>query len=139
MIFALAAAMFASSLFAEEEIYIYSSYKDSAGNPISYQMDCRDSRCNIENPTKEQSVSLSKEQRDQILAAFQAETRRLDLKSAPKSSDRLVKIKFRYMTDGKRLQISTRLPDDQLTEVSAEMTAVLETYLNLNFSDLKSQ
>jgi len=138
MIFALATALFASSLFAEEEIYIYSSYKNSAGNSISHKMDCQDAKCKIKNPMEEQSVSLSKEQRDQILAAFQAETKRFDLKSSPKSSGRLVKIKFRYLTDGKRLQISTRLPDDQLAEVSPEMTAVLETYLQLNLSDLKS-
>jgi len=138
MIFALATALFASSLFAQEEIYIYSSYKNSAGNSIRHKMDCQDSKCKINNSMKEQSVSLSKEQRDQILAAFQAETKRFDLKSSPKSSDRLVKIKFRYLTDRKRLQISTRLPDDQLDEVSPEMTAVLETYLELNLSNLKS-
>jgi hypothetical protein len=137
MIFALAAALFASSLFAEEEIYLYSSYKNSAGNSIRYKMDCLDSRCKINN-SKERSVSLSREQRDQILAAFQAETRRFDLKGSPKSSDRLVKIKFRYLTDRKRLQISMRLPDDRLDEVSPEMTAVLETYLELNLTNLKS-
>jgi hypothetical protein len=87
---------------------------------------------------EEQSVSLSKEQRDQILAAFQAETKRFDLKSSPISGGRLVKIKFKYLTEKKRLQISTRLPDDQLAEVSPEMTAVLKTYLGLNLSDLKS-
>jgi len=139
MIFVLATALFASSLFAEEEIYIYSSYKNSAGNSIRHKMDCFDSKCKIINPMEERSVSLSKEQRDQILAAFQAETKRFDLKSFPKSSDRLVKIKFRYLTDGKRLQISTRLPDDQLAEVSPEMTEVLKTYLELNLSELKSQ
>jgi len=138
MIFALATALFASSLFAVEEIYIYSSYKNSEGNAIRHKMDCQDSICKINKPMEEQSVSLSKEQRDQILAAFQAETKRFDLKSSPKSSDRLVKIKFRYLTDRKRLQISTRLPDDQLDEVSPEMTAVLETYLELNLSSLKS-
>ncbi len=138
MIFALATALFASSLFAEEEIYIYSSYKNSAGNSIRHKMDCLDSKCKINKPMEEQSISLSKEQRDQILAAFQAETKRFDLKSSPKSSGRLVKIKFRYLTERKRLQISTRLPDDQLDEVSPEMTAVLKTYLELNLSELKS-
>ena len=138
MIFALATTLVASSLFAAEEIYIYSSYNNSAGNSISHKMTCQDSRCTIENPMKEQSVSLSKEQRDQILAAFKAETKRFDLTPPTKSSDRLVKIKFRYMTDGKRLQISKRLPDDQLADVSTEMAAVLETYLELNLTDLKS-
>ena len=140
MIFALATTLVASSLFAAEEIYIYSSYKNSAGNSISHKMTCQDSSCKIkiENPKKELSIPLSKEQRDQILAAFTAEIKRLDVKSPFKSSDRLVKIKFRYLDDGKRLQLSTRLPDDQLAEVSPQMGAVLETYLELNLSDLKS-
>jgi len=137
-IVALAATLFASSLFAGEEIYIYSSYKNSEGNSISHKIDCRDSKCKLDKDTKEQSTTLTKAQRDQILAAFQAETKRFDLKSTPKPGDRLIKIKFRYHTDRDRLQLSRRLADDQLAEVSPEMAAVLKNFLEFDISDMES-
>jgi hypothetical protein len=138
-IFALVAALFASSLFAEEEIYLYTSYNNNEGTRVSHMMKCRDSLCEIKNNAAEPAISLSNTQRDQILEAFQAEVKRFDIKSTPKSSDRLIKIKFRYLTDRKRLEITQRLPVEQLSDVSPELTAVIETYLlGLDLSSLGS-
>ena len=137
-IFALAAALFASNLVAAEEIYIYSSYENSKGKRISQKLDCRDSQCEIEKQSTKESITLSKAQRDQILTAFQAETKRFDLKGIPKQEKKLIKIKFRYQTDKTRLQISRRLSADELAEVSTEMTAVLESYFELDLSALAS-
>jgi hypothetical protein len=138
-IFALVAALYASSLFAEEEIYLYTSYNNNEGVRVSHKMKCRDSRCMIESNAAEKPVSLTTTQRDQILEAFQAEVKRFDIKSSPKSGDRLVKIKFRYSTDSKRLDITQRLPVGQLSGVSPELAAVFETYfLGLDLSRLES-
>lgn len=128
MIFVLVAGLYASNLFAEEEIYLYTSYNNNEGVRVSYKMKCRDSRCMIESKTAKKPISLTRAQRDQILEAFQAEVKRFDLKRSPESGNRLVKIKFRYSTDRKRLDISQRLPVDQLSDVSPELTTVLETY-----------
>ena len=139
-IFALAVALYASSLFAAEEIYLYMSYNNNEGTRISHKMDCRDSLCTIDNNNKaEPPISLTKTQRDQILKAFQAEVKRFDIKSTPKSGDRLIKIKFKYLTDRKRLEITQRLPIEQPSDVSPELTAVIETYFfGLDLSSLGS-
>ena len=139
-IFAFALALFASSLFAEEEIYLYTSYNNNEGTRISHKMDCLDSLCKIKSNTAEKKpISLTTTQRDQILEAFQAEVNRFDIKSTHKSGDRLIKIKFRYLTDRKRLDITQRLPVEQLSDVSPELTAVIETYfLGLDPSSLGS-
>ena len=128
IIFALAAFLYTSSIFAEEEIYIYTSYHNNDKVRVSHKMSCRDSRCMITSNAAEKSIVLTKIQRDQILEAFQAEVKRFDIQSDPKSGDRLVKIKFRYSTDGKRLNITQRLPVDQLSAVSTELAAIIETY-----------
>lgn len=138
-IFALAAALYASSLFAEEEIYLYASYNINDETRVSHTMKCRDSLCKIVNNTTEPPLSLTRTQRDQILEAFQAEVKRFDIKSIPESGEHLVKIKFRYLTDRKRLEITQRLPVEQLSDVSPELTAVFETYFSgLDLSSLKS-
>jgi len=138
-IFALVAVLYASSLFAEEGIYLYASYNNNEGVRVSHKMKCRDSMCMIKSNTAEKSISLTRTQRDQILEAFQVEVKRFDIKSSPKSGDRLVKIKFKYSTDSKRLGITQRLPVGQLSDVSPELTAVFETYLpELDLSRLES-
>ena len=50
--------------------------------------------------------------------------------STPKSGERLIKIKFRYYTDRKRLEVMQRLPVEQISDVSPELTAVIETYFS---------
>ena len=126
--FILFAALYASSLFAEEEIYLYTSYNNNEGSRVSHKMKCRGSNCVVEGGTADQPIALTKAQKDQILEAFQVELKRFDIKSAPESGDRLVKIKFRYSTDGKRLDLTQRLPRARLSDVSPELTAVLENY-----------
>ena len=138
-IFALAAALYASSLFAEEEIYLFTSYDNNEGIHVSHMMNCRDSLCKIKSNKEEPPISLTRTQRDQVLAAFQAEVKRFDIISTPKTGDRLIKIKFRYYTDGKRVEITQRLPFEQLSDVSPELTAVIKTYfLGLDLSSLGS-
>jgi len=138
-IFALVAALYASSLFAEEEIYLFTSYDNNEGTHVSHKMDCQDSLCKIENNKVEPPISLTRTQRDQILEAFQAEVKRFDVISTPKPGERLIKIKFRYLTDRKRMEITQRLPVEHLSDVSPEMTAVIETYfLGLDLSSLGS-
>ncbi len=138
-ILTLVAALYASSLFAEEEIYLYTSYNNNEGTRVSHSMKCRDSLCNLDNYTAEKPISLTKAQRAKILEAFQAEVKRFDIMSTPKSGDRLVKIKFRYSTDSKRLDLTQRLPVGQLSDVSPELTTVFETYFpGLDLSRLES-
>ena len=135
-IFTLAAALYASCLFAEEEIYLYTSYNNNEGTRVSHKMKCLDSLCKIDNHKTEKSISLTKAQRAKILEAFQAEVKRFDIMNTPGSSDRLIKIKFRHNTDRKRLEITQRLPAEQLSYVSPELTAVIESYfLGLNLSN----
>jgi len=129
-IFVLAATLYASSLFAEEEIYLFTSYDNKEGTHFSHRMDCVDSQCKIESNKAELQLSLTSTQRDQILQAFQVEAKRLDIMSTPKSSERLIKIRFRYYTDRKRLDIMRRLPVEQISDVSPELTAVIETYFS---------
>ena len=142
-IFALVAALYASSLFAEEEIYLYTSYDNNEGTRVSHRMECLDSLCKLDNYTAEKPISLTKSltkaQRAKILEAFQAEVKRFDIMSTPKSGDRLIKIKFRHLTDRKRLEITQRLPVEQLSDVSLELTAVIEThFFGLDLSNLGS-
>lgn len=128
MIFMFVTALYTSSLFAEEEIYLYTSFNNNADVRVSHKMKCRDSQCMINSNTTNIPISLTTEQRDQILEAFQAEVKRFDINKSPESDKRLLKIKFRYSSDSKRLDITQRLPVDQLSDISPEMTAVLETY-----------
>ena len=129
-ILVLAATLYASSLFAEEEIYLFTSYDNNEGTHVSHKMDCVDSQCKIESNKVELQLSLTSTQRDQILQAFQVEAKRLDIMSTPKSSERLIKIRFRYYTDRKRLDIMHRLPVEQISDVSPELAAVIETYFS---------
>jgi hypothetical protein len=137
-ILALAVTLFTSSLFAKEEIYLFTSYNNNEGAHVSHKMDCLDSQCKIRNDTTEQPpISLTVTQRAQILQAFQTEVKRFDIKKTPKPGDRLIKIKFKYLTDRKRLEIMQRLTVEQLSGVSPELTAVIETYfLGLDLSSL---
>jgi hypothetical protein len=139
MILALAAALIATNLFAAEEIYIYASYGNAEGKHISYKMDCADLRCKLRKKASEESIALSKTKRKLILEAFQTEINRFDVLTAPKPADSsLLKIKFRYHTGRGRLQLSRRYEDNQLSEVSPEMTAVLKEFLELDLSNLES-
>jgi hypothetical protein len=135
----LAAALYASSLFAEEEIYLFTSYDNNEGTHVSHRMDCLDSVCKIESNMAELSLSLTSTQRDQILQAFQVEAKRFNIKSNAKSGDHLIKIKFRYYSDTMRLQIMQRLPVEQLSDISPELSEVFETYFSgLDLSSLGS-
>lgn len=131
----LAAAVFTSNLFAEE-IYLYTSYKQDDASP-NYLMKCQDSQCKVESPKAGRSLTLSDTQRDEILEAFQAELNRFNIMQSSQSGDRSIKLKFRYQTDKDRLQLSRRMGHEQLAEVSAKMTAIIKTYLELDLLTLQ--
>ena len=127
-IFAVVASLYASTLFAEEEIYLYIRYNNDENGRVSHKMKCQDSRCMIESNAAERSIALTQTQRDQILEAFQTELNRFDINSETESSNRSVKVKLRYRSNTKRVDITQRLPADQLSVVSTELTTVFETY-----------
>ena len=127
-IVALVAVLYAAVLFAEEEIYLYTSHSDNEGVRVSHKMTCQDSVCTVTSHSAEKEIALTKTQRDQILEAFRSEVKRFEFQNAAKPDERLVKIKFRYSTGGKRLEISRRIPASQVAEVSPELIAVFETY-----------
>ena len=136
-IFAVFGLLYASTLFAEEEIYLYIKYVNDDNGRVSHKMTCQESKCMIENNTIEQPVALTKTQRAQILEAFQTELSRLDINSKTDSSSRSVKIKFRYRSDSRRVDVTQRLPADQLSALSTELTTVFETYFpDLDLSSL---
>jgi hypothetical protein len=124
----LLATIYASSPFAEEDIYIYTSYKSDEGERVSHRMKCQDAGCVIEDGNAKKAITLTGEQRNQILDAFQLELDRFDIKKPPEPGDRLVKIKFRYSANGVRLDLSQRLPVARLSDVSPEFMAVMEAH-----------
>ena len=136
-IFTLAVALFSSSLFATERIYIHTSYGVTDEISSLRNMVCRDSQCATHSQFGEGSITLSKAQREQILEAFQTEANRFDMKSSPKPGDQLLTIKLKYTSDRKRLVLRRDLPVNRATDVSPELTAVIKTFLGLDLANLK--
>lgn len=136
-VFAIVASLYASSLFAGEEIYLYIKYTNDENARVSHKMQCQDSRCTVASNAAEQPLTLTGTQKDQILNALQSEVSRLDITSKTEAGSRPVKIKFKYRSESKRVDITQHLPADQLTVLSAELTTVLETYFaGLDLSSL---
>lgn len=139
ILLALVVALSTTNLFAEEKIYIYTSYIDNKGQRVPHKMDCLDSICVISSNSAEQTISLSDVQRDQILKSFQAETKRFEISNSTESGDRSVKVKFQYSTDEKRLGIEQRMPAGQRLKISPELAAVIKTYFpGLDISSIGS-
>jgi hypothetical protein len=59
----LLATIYASSPFAEEDIYIYTSYKSDEGERVSHRMKCQDAGCVIEDGNAKKAITLTGEQR----------------------------------------------------------------------------
>ncbi len=140
MLFALAAALLSTCLYADEEIYLYASYHADQNARVSHRMRCENSECVIRhNGTDTRTFSLNETQKEQILAAFQSELNRMEITSVPETDEQRVKIKFRYSTGSTRVEIAQRLPAQDLCEVSPKLTAVLETYFEgLDLSALRA-
>jgi|GEM_PF-5372199 len=129
-VFVLLATMYVSSPFAEEDIYLYTSYNSDDGDRVMHKMKCEGARCLIEGGKAERAITLTGEQRNQILDAFQLEVDRFDIKKAPEPGDRSVKIKFRYSANGTRLDLSRRMPLAGLSGLSPEFIAVMKAHFS---------
>lgn len=135
---AVAMALLATTVSAEERFYIYISYKDAAGSHYQQSLDCRDSQCKVTSNDTVRATTLSADQRTGLLVAFEAETRTFTLKSDEEQGDRdrLVKLKYRYMTLTRDLSISRRLPDKKLAEVTPEMLKAIEVNIGFDLLSL---
>ena len=129
-----AAALFAAPLAAQEEIYIYVNYKDASGASYSYKLDCLDSKCTASTNTAERTINLSEGQRDELLGALQAESKRFAVSLEPVAGDDLMKIRLKYYTPRKRLKIEHRVPADKPAGLSPEMIQVIKAHLDLDLS-----
>lgn len=133
---AVAMALLATTVSAEERFYIYISYKDAAGTSYKQSLDCLDSQCKVKNNDTVRAMTLSADQRTELLGAFEAETRTFTLKSDEEPGTRLVKLKYRYMTLTRDLSISRRLPDKKLAEVTPEMLKAIKTNIGFDLLSL---
>ena len=133
---AVAMALLATTVSAEEQFYIYISYKDAAGAYYQQSLDCLDSQCKVKNNDTVRAMTLSADQRSELLGAFEAETRTFTLKSDEEQGDRLVKLKYRYMTLTRDLSISRRLPDKKLAEVTPEMLKAIKANIGFDLLSL---
>ena len=135
-VLAVAMALFATTVSAEERFYIYISYKDAAGTHYRQSLDCLDSQCEVKNNDTVRAMTLSADQRTELLGAFEAETRTFTLKSDEEPGDRLVKLKYRYQTLTRDFSISRRLPDKKLAEVTPEMLKVIKANIGFDLLSL---
>lgn len=135
---AVAMALLATTVCAEEKFYIYISYKDAAGASYKQSLDCLENQCKVKNNDTIRTMTLSAGQRTVLLGAFEAETRTFALKSdeEPGDRDRLVKLKYRYMTPTRDLSISRRLPDKKLAEVTPEMLKAIKANIGFDLLSL---
>lgn len=130
----LAASLFAVPLLAQEQVYIYVSYKDVKGTSYRHKLDCVDSKCKLNIKDEERSSSLSTVQKTELLDALQAEAKQFVVAADSASSDKLMKVKFRYDTPKKRLVIERRLPADQPADLTPGMLQVIKAHLDLDLS-----
>lgn len=131
----IAASLFAIPLFAQEQVYIYVKYKDATGTSSRHQLDCIDLKCKASVQSEERFITLSEDQQKELLGALQAEVKQFVVKADSASSDQLVKVKLRYDTPRKRLQIERRLPADKPVELTPEMIQVIKTHLELDLTN----
>lgn len=129
-----AAALFAAPLFAQEEIYLYVRHRDAAGESARYKLKCLDASCRVETKTGKREVSLTTEQRKGLLDALQAETKQLVIAADPAAADEQTKVKLRYATPMKRLEIERRMPAGKPVVLTPEMLEVIKTHLDLDLS-----
>jgi hypothetical protein len=129
---AVLAAMLATSAFASDEyLYIYVSYKGADGTSARHRLECADAECKAEIKGAARPVSLSGEQRAEVLKALQAETTRFVLQGESAPADNPMKLKIKYETPQRRLSIERRVSMDDTGAVSQEMRGVLAAFLGL--------
>ena len=131
----LVACLFAAPLFAQEQVYIYVSYKDAKGASFRHKLECVDSKCKVNIKEEERSISLSAAQKKELLDALQAESKQFVVAADSAASDNLMKVKLRYDTPRKRLSIARRLPSDKPADLTPGMIQVIKTHLDLDLSN----
>jgi hypothetical protein len=131
----IAAALFATSLVAQERVYVYVKFKDATGASSRHRLDCLDLQCKLSVKSDERPIVLSADQQRELLSALQAEARQFVVAPDSASRDQLLKVKFRYDTPTKRLEIERRLPADKPAELAPEMIRIVKTLLDLNLSE----
>ena len=134
----LAAGLFASGLLGQEQIYLYVSYQDTGATSFRHKLDCLDVACKLESDNHGRKLNLSAEQKSQLLHAMQVESRRFSVAMDPLLNDKRLKVKFRYDTPSKRLEIERRLPADQPADLSSEMLQVIKIHLKLDLTQAAS-
>lgn len=129
-----AATFFATPLAAQEQAYVYVRYNDANGASVRHKLDCLDSNCKLEIQTEERSISLSAVERKELLDALQAELGQFYIADDTASSDKLMKVKLKYDSPMKRVEIERRLPADKPADLTPEMLRVIEMHLDLDLS-----
>lgn len=129
-----AAGLAAAPLLAQEQLYVYIKYKDATGASVRYRLDCLDADCKVDTKTGERRFSLATDRKNELLDALQAESKHFFAADDPSSGDDLVKVKLRYDTPGKRLEIERRLPREKPADLTPEMLQVIKAHFDLDFS-----
>ena len=129
-----AAGLFAAPLLAQEEVYIYVSYKDAAGVSSRHKLECLDAGCEVTVKGQKRAVTLSDEQRQGLRDALQAEAKQFVVAADSVSREKSFKLKFRYNVPRKRLEIEQRFPADEPGKLTPEMLEVIKTHLELDLS-----
>ena len=129
------ASLFAAPVLAQEQVYIYVSYKDAKGASSRHKLDCLDSKCKVNIKAEELTISLSAAQKKELLDALQAESKQFVVAADSATSDNLMKVKLRYDTPRKRLSIARRLPSDKPADLTPGMIQVIKTHLDLDLSN----
>jgi hypothetical protein len=128
------AGLLAMPLLAQERIYLYVSYRDAIETSFRHKLDCIDTACKLVINNTERNLRLTAEQKQQLLHALQVESKQFDLVQDPAPGDKPIKVKFRYDTPGRRLEIERRLPADQPAELTPAMLRVIQTQLGLDLT-----
>mgnify|MGYP001822142025 FL=1 len=90
-----AASVFAVSLHAQEQVYLYVKYKDAAGESVRYRLDCVDADCKVDTAAGERRLTLNADQKKSLLEALQAEAGHFVVAIDPAPGGSLMKVKCR--------------------------------------------
>jgi hypothetical protein len=128
------AALFAAPLLAQDEVYLDVKQRDTGGESTRYRLDCVDARCTVETKTGKREVGLNDAQQKALLGAVQAEARQFSVGGEPAAGDARTKVKIRYDTPGKRLEIERRLSAEKTADLTPELREVIKAHFELDFS-----
>ena len=128
----LTVALFAAPLLAQEQVYLYVKHTDAAGESVRYRLECVDLKCTADTKAGKSDITLDDAQKKALLGAVQAEARRFVVAADEVPADELTKVKLRYDTPMKRLEIERRLPAAKSPELTPEMVGIIRTYFTLH-------